>query len=129
MSPMYMDTPYSMRLADSGMSTWDFRIKRSKMLSMRSFLSCRTTRRSGARPTQLRWSYLPFYATGSSRNADSHAYLDCCEQLKLAPVDCVFVDDQRKNIAGAIAVGMKTVHFDVTHPGGSYRKALALLNQ
>ena len=60
---------------------------------------------------------------------DSRAYLDCCEQLKLAPVDCVFVDDQRKNIAGAIAVGMKTVHFDVTHPGGSYRKALALLNQ
>lgn len=59
---------------------------------------------------------------------DARAYLDCCEQLGLAPGDCVFVDDQKKNIAGAVAVGMQTVHFDVTHPGGSYQQALALLN-
>jgi putative hydrolase of the HAD superfamily len=40
----------------------------------------------------------------------------------------VFVDDQRRNIEGADAVGMRTVHFDVTNPGKSYDKALALLN-
>ncbi|REM18230.1 HAD family phosphatase, partial [Mycobacterium tuberculosis] len=40
---------------------------------------------------------------------------------------CVFVDDQLRNIAGAERVGMRTVHFDVMHPGASYAKALALL--
>lgn len=59
---------------------------------------------------------------------DARAYLDCCEQLGLAPGECVFVDDQKKNIAGAVAVGMQTVLFDVTHPGESYQRALALLN-
>lgn len=59
---------------------------------------------------------------------DSRAYLDCCEQLGLTPDDCVFVDDQQKNIAGADAVGMRTLHFDVTQPGASYEHALALLN-
>ena len=59
---------------------------------------------------------------------DARAYLDCCAALGLAPGDCVFVDDQKKNVTGAIAVGMHAVHFDVTHPGGSYQQALALLN-
>ena len=59
---------------------------------------------------------------------DARAYLDCCEQLDLGPDDCVFVDDQQKNIAGADAVGMRTLHFDVTQPGASYEQALALLN-
>ncbi len=59
---------------------------------------------------------------------DARAYQDCCEQLCTAPEDCVFVDDQRKNITGASGVGMQVVHFDVIHPGASYKHALALLN-
>ncbi len=60
---------------------------------------------------------------------DARAYLDCCAALGLAPGDCVFVDDQKKNVAGAVATGMQAVHFDVIHPGESYQQALALLNQ
>lgn len=56
---------------------------------------------------------------------DPRAYLAICEGLNLAPALCVFVDDQAKNIVGARAVGMTTVHFDVKHPGQSYREALA----
>ncbi|MET3179968.1 UNVERIFIED_ORG: putative hydrolase of the HAD superfamily [Variovorax guangxiensis] len=58
---------------------------------------------------------------------DARAYLQCIEQLGLSADACVFVDDQLRNIAGAERVGMRTVHFDVMHPGASYAKALALL--
>jgi len=58
---------------------------------------------------------------------DPRAYLDCAGDLGLVPGACVFVDDQARNIAGAKAVGMRTVHFDVREPASSYRQALALL--
>ncbi|RVD36503.1 HAD family phosphatase, partial [Mesorhizobium sp. M4A.F.Ca.ET.020.02.1.1] len=38
---------------------------------------------------------------------------------------CVFVDDQKRNVDGAIAAGMPTVHFDVARPARSYAEALA----
>lgn len=47
--------------------------------------------------------------------------------LRLPAERCVFVDDQLKNIKGAAAVGMKTVHFDVREPERSYARALAAL--
>lgn len=55
---------------------------------------------------------------------DPRAYHAICEALDFAPADCVFVDDQLKNIRGGDAVGMITVHFDVTNPRKSYREAL-----
>jgi putative hydrolase of the HAD superfamily len=55
---------------------------------------------------------------------DPRAYLNVCEQLTLAPEHCVFVDDQAKNIKGAEAIGMPTVHFDVMNPLHSYNEAL-----
>ncbi len=58
---------------------------------------------------------------------DPRAYALVTEALALSPGDCVFVDDQLKNIAGADAAGMQTVHFDVRRPGESYDKALGLL--
>lgn len=58
---------------------------------------------------------------------DRRAYLDCIADLGLAPGACVFVDDQARNIAGAKAIGMRTVHFDVRSPDSSYKQALALL--
>jgi len=58
---------------------------------------------------------------------DPRAYHDCIDQLGLAPSDCVFVDDQMRNIVGATAVGMQTVHFDVKKPAASYARALKLL--
>ena len=58
---------------------------------------------------------------------DPRAYAKACDALGVAAADCVFVDDQARNVAGAIAVGMQAVHFDVSRPQESYRRALSLL--
>lgn len=58
---------------------------------------------------------------------DPRAYQAVCDALELDPGSCVFVDDQQRNIKGAIACGLKTVWFDVQHPLKSYRQALRLL--
>jgi putative hydrolase of the HAD superfamily len=58
---------------------------------------------------------------------DPRAYAAVTDGLGLAPADCVFVDDQARNVAGARALGWHTVHFDVQRPAVSFRQALALL--
>lgn len=58
---------------------------------------------------------------------DPRAYQACLDELGCDAADCVFVDDQMRNIVGADKCGMKTVHFDVSEPAGSYAKALELL--
>jgi putative hydrolase of the HAD superfamily len=58
---------------------------------------------------------------------DPRAYQLCLETLKLPADQCVFVDDQRRNIDGAEKVGMSTVHFDVRAPKKSYAEALVKL--
>ena len=58
---------------------------------------------------------------------DRRAYEACIAALEIAAADCVFVDDQARNIAGAKAVGMQTVHFDVSKPAAGYAQALGLL--
>lgn len=58
---------------------------------------------------------------------DARAYGAVCDALGLAPQACVFVDDQERNIEGAIACGLPTVLFDVRHPQDSYRRALKML--
>lgn len=59
---------------------------------------------------------------------DPRAYAFVTEGLGLAPDQCVFVDDQLKNIHGGKAAGFRTVHFDVTQPAQGYAEALAQLN-
>lgn len=54
---------------------------------------------------------------------DPRAYLDCLKDLSLAPENCVFIDDQKRNIVGAEAVGLATVHFDVLSPQSGYDEA------
>lgn len=58
---------------------------------------------------------------------DPRAYHRCLNELGERPGDCVFVDDQKKNIEGAIASGLRSVHFDVTAPAESYTIALQML--
>lgn len=58
---------------------------------------------------------------------DPRAYENCLAALALPPSACVFVDDQFKNVEGARAAGLPSVHFDVTAPGRSYAEALAML--
>ena len=58
---------------------------------------------------------------------DPRAYQATLDALNLPPENTVFVDDQPKNIAGAQALGLQTIHFDVARPHASYHKALDLL--
>ncbi len=55
---------------------------------------------------------------------DRRAYGFVTDGLGLPAADCVFVDDQARNIAGAREAGMATVHFDVRDPADGYRRAL-----
>lgn len=58
---------------------------------------------------------------------DPRAYHLVTDGLGIAAERCVFVDDQLRNIRGAQAVGMQTVHFNVMQPAASYQNALELL--
>ncbi len=58
---------------------------------------------------------------------DARAYALCTDQLGLAPGECVFVDDQMRNVEGAAAVGMAAVWFDVTQPAASCDAARRVL--
>lgn len=55
---------------------------------------------------------------------DPRAYQSVLDELALEAEDCVFVDDQRRNITGAAACNMRTVLFDVRSPAASYTEAL-----
>lgn len=56
---------------------------------------------------------------------DPRAYEAVGQALGLPMAACVFVDDQKRNVDGGIAAGMRTVHFDVADPARSYAEALA----
>ncbi|WLE00722.1 HAD-IA family hydrolase (plasmid) [Agrobacterium leguminum] len=58
---------------------------------------------------------------------DPRSYGLVLAELDLPKEACVFVDDQKKNIEGADAVGLPNVHFDVTQPAAGYARALAML--
>lgn len=56
---------------------------------------------------------------------DPRAYAAVLDALDLPAASCVFVDDQRRNVDGARAMGLRAVHFDVRDPEASYAEALA----
>lgn len=58
---------------------------------------------------------------------DPQAYGFVTTALAVEPSDCVFVDDQPKNVRGADEFGMKAVQFDVTDPKSGFDQALSLL--
>lgn len=59
---------------------------------------------------------------------DARAYELVLQALGLPAANCVFVDDQLRNIKGAEALGLPSVHFDVMAPSQSYAEALRLLD-
>lgn len=64
---------------------------------------------------------------GGILKPDPRAYQAALDALGMEAKDCVFVDDQLKNIEGADAIGLPRVHFDVTRPQASYDRALDML--
>lgn len=55
---------------------------------------------------------------------DRRAYQRSLDELGLQAGQCLFIDDQPRNIDGAKRVGMPTVLFDVREPTKSYNEAL-----
>ena len=58
---------------------------------------------------------------------DPRAYQSCLHELGVAAADAVFVDDQWRNIEGAMQCGLPVVHFHVREPKASYDQALQAL--
>ena len=56
---------------------------------------------------------------------DPRAFAFVTDGLGLPARECVFVDDQERNIRGAESVGFRTIHFDIRRPAESFRAALA----
>ena len=52
------------------------------------------------------------------------AYQICLDQLGLQPEDCVFIDDQMRNVKGANAVGIRGLHLDVNNAQNVFNQAL-----
>lgn len=58
---------------------------------------------------------------------DPRAYALVTQGLALPAAQCVFLDDQERNVAGAARAGFDAVRFDVTRPRESFRTALERL--
>jgi putative hydrolase of the HAD superfamily len=50
---------------------------------------------------------------------DARAYQFALDAIGLSAPECLFIDDQKRNIDGALAVGLACVHFDVMNPSAS----------
>lgn len=50
---------------------------------------------------------------------DPRSYARALELMRLNPADVLFVDDQLRNIDGAVRAGLKTLHFDLRDVRGS----------
>lgn len=59
---------------------------------------------------------------------DPRSYQSAIEALGLAPDEILFVDDQFRNIAGAVRAGLQTQHFDLRDVAGSIAAIRARLN-
>lgn len=58
---------------------------------------------------------------------DARAYQTCLDDLGLAAKDCVFIDDQMRNVRGGLAVGLRALQLDVKSPRDVFNSALAEL--
>jgi putative hydrolase of the HAD superfamily len=52
---------------------------------------------------------------------DPRAYQQALAALGVGPGEVLFVDDQPRNVAGARALGIETIAFDIAHPDDSWR--------
>ena len=59
---------------------------------------------------------------------DPRSYNSALSNLKLEAKDVLFVDDQLRNIVGAMKCGLKTLHFDITQPKACYDYVTSVMN-
>ena len=55
---------------------------------------------------------------------DPRAYTMAIEKLNIPAKDILFVDDQLRNIMGAVRVGLRTLHFDISQPDACFNYIL-----
>lgn len=55
---------------------------------------------------------------------DPRAYQHCLDALGLTAQDCVFIDDQMRNVRGGLDVGLRALHLDVQAPRDAFNAAL-----
>lgn len=80
------------------------------------------------RMTILReFDYMVDGRTDGVMKPDPRAYLLMAERMGVTPEECVFIDDQPGNIAGAQSVGMRTVHLDPVDPAPGFAAARQML--
>jgi len=60
---------------------------------------------------------------------DTQIYRKLCEQEKISPQECIFIDDQACNVEAARAVGMHVVHFDQSNPNAAYNEITRIITQ
>lgn len=58
---------------------------------------------------------------------DPRAYEACLQALGVKAEQAVFVDDQQRNVDGALRSGLLAVQLDVCHPAAGFSDALRLL--
>lgn len=56
---------------------------------------------------------------------DPRAFQICLEALDVPAQDCIFIDDQIRNIRGAEAIGLPAIHLDIRNPAQAFSRALA----
>lgn len=59
---------------------------------------------------------------------DPRAYQICLDDLGLAAEECVFIDDQMRNVQGGLAVGLRALQLDVKSPRDAFNQALKELD-
>lgn len=67
-------------------------------------------------------------ATLGIRKPHPGTYQAVCEAMDRPPETCVFIDDMEVNCAGAEAIGMRSLRFDITDPAGSIHRARQMLD-
>ena len=67
-----------------------------------------------------------FFTQTKMLKPDPRSYISCLNDLNLQPQDCLFIDDQLRNIIGAQKIGLNTIHFNVLNPKESFSQALEL---
>jgi len=55
---------------------------------------------------------------------DPRAYQMCLDALGVTTEECVFIDDQMRNIRGAETIGMRAIFLDICDPAAAFNEAL-----
>ena len=62
------------------------------------------------------------------RKPEQKIYQVACERAQINPKRCVFIDDLKDNISGAISAGLNSIHYNNTTQLKKDLKIMSLIN-